>query len=211
MAGIILTYLPYYGRAEVTRQILKSKGVHFTDRTVTHEQWPAEKETGRFEFGQMPLLEIDGHRLVTSQAIERYVAVKYGLYPADPYQAYLVESVIDLKNDQNNKFVQLKFILKDEEAFTAWASTTFLENLKLIEARLVANGGGDGFIVGDSATWADYAIFQLLHESFYLPSNEQHKPHFEAATPKLKAFADRFLANDANLQAYIASRPAYPF
>jgi glutathione S-transferase len=210
MAGITLTYFPLYARAEVIRQILKSKGVDFTDKVVTFEQWPAEKASGVYEFKQMPLLEIDGHRLVTSQAIERYVAVKYGLYPADPYQAYLVESVIDLKNDQFQKFAQFKFVLKDEEALANWASTTFLENLKLIEARLVANGGGDGFIVGDSATWADYAIFQLLHESFYLPSNEQHKPHFEAATPKLKAFADRFLANDANLQAYIASRPAYP-
>jgi glutathione S-transferase len=211
MAGVTLTYFPLYARGETTRQILKSKGVDFTDNVVTFEQWPAEKASGRFEFGQMPLLEIDGHSLVTSQAIERYLARKYGLYPADPYQVYLVESVIDLKNDQVNKFVQFKFVLKDEEALTKWASTTFLENLKLVEARLVANGGGDGFFVGDSATWADYSLFQFLHDSFYLASNEQYKQYFEAATPKLKAFVDRFLANDANLQAYIASRPAYQF
>jgi glutathione S-transferase len=102
MAGISLIYFPYYGRAETTRQMLKSKGVDFTDNIVTSEQWPAEKASGRFAFGQMPLLEIDGHSLVTRQAIERYVARKYGLYPADPYQAYLVESVIDLKIDQDN-------------------------------------------------------------------------------------------------------------
>jgi glutathione S-transferase len=209
MTEITLTYFPLYGRAETTRQMLRSKGVDFTDNVVTFEQWPAEKVSGRFEFRQMPMLEIDGHSLVTSQAIERYVAVKYGLYPEDAYQAYLVESIIELKNEQVNKFVVIKFKLKDEEAMRKWASTTFLKNLKLVEARLVTNGGGHGFFVGDSATWADFSIFQFLHDGFYLPSNEQYKQEFEAATPILKAFVDRFLANDARLAEWIARRPAY--
>jgi glutathione S-transferase len=155
--------------------MLRSKGVDFTDRVVTFEHWPAEKVSGHFEFRQMPMLEVDGHRLVTSQAIERYVAVKYGLYPEDAYQAYLVESIIDLKNDQVNKFHEFKFVLKDEAAMRQWVSIEFRENLKLIEARLVANGGGHGFFVGDSATWADFSIFQFLHDGFYLPSKVQYK------------------------------------
>jgi glutathione S-transferase len=211
MTEITLTYFPLYGRAETTRQMLRSRGVDFTDHVVTFVHWPAEKVSGRFEFRQMPMLEIDGHRLVTSQAIERYVARKYNLYPTDPHQAYLVESIIDLKNDQVNKFHLFKFVLKDEEAMRQWVSIEFLENLKLIEARLVANGGGHGFFVGHSATWADFSIFQFLHDGFYLPSNVQCRPDFEAATPKLKAFVDRFLANDARLAGWVERRPAYEF
>jgi glutathione S-transferase len=209
MARIILTYFFTYGRAETTRQMLKSKGVEFEDVRLTYEQWPSLKPT--LEFGQVPQLEIDGHKLVTSQAIERYVAVKYGLYPADPYQAYLVESVIDLKNDQVNKAVYFRFVAKDEEGFLKWASSDLIEKLKLIEARLIANNGGDGFFVGDSATWADFSIFTFLHGAFYRPETEARKGLFEAATPKLKAFVDRFLANDARLAAWIAERPAAPY
>jgi hypothetical protein len=36
-----------------------------------------------------------------------------------------------------------------------WCTTEFLEHLKHIEARLVVNGEGDGFFIGDSAIWAD--------------------------------------------------------
>jgi glutathione S-transferase len=106
---------------------------------------------------------------------------------------------------------QLQYVLKDEEAYRQFASVEFLENLKLIEARLMANGGAHGFFVGDSATWADYSLFQFLHDTFYLPTNVQNKPGFEAATPKLKAFVDRFLANDARLAEWIETRPAYEY
>jgi glutathione S-transferase len=208
MAGIVLHYFPAYGRAEATRMMLKSKGVEFEERLYTFEEWGAAKSS--FEFHQMPMLEIDGFKLVTSQAIERYVAHKYGLYPEDPYQAYLVDSVVDLKADQVVKIMTLKYVTKDDEAFTKWASTGFIDNLKLIEARLVANGGGDGFFVGSHATWADFSLFQFLHRAFSHPETvAMLPPHIDAAVPKLKAFVDRFLANDANLSAYIAARPHY--
>jgi glutathione S-transferase len=116
-----------------------------------------------------------------------------------------------LKNDQVNKFHEFLFVLKDEAAMRQWVSFEFLENLKLIEARLVANRGGHGFFVGDSATWADFSIFQFLHDGFYLPSKVQYKQDFEAATPRLKAFVDLFLANDARLAGWVERRPAYEY
>jgi glutathione S-transferase len=122
-----------------------------------------------------------------------------------------VESIIDLKNDQDNKIAMFKWVLEDEEALKQWASSTLPDKLKLIEARLVANGGGDGFFVGDSATWADYSLFQFLHDRFYLHNSISDKASFEAATPKLKAFVDRFLANDSRLQEWIAVRPVTSF
>eukprot|EP00359_Climacostomum_virens_P000529 CAMPEP_0204900074 /NCGR_PEP_ID=MMETSP1397-20131031/2241_1 /ASSEMBLY_ACC=CAM_ASM_000891 /TAXON_ID=49980 /ORGANISM="Climacostomum Climacostomum virens, Strain Stock W-24" /LENGTH=211 /DNA_ID=CAMNT_0052068145 /DNA_START=57 /DNA_END=692 /DNA_ORIENTATION=- len=211
MAAVTLHYFPLYARAETARIILKSKGVEYVENVITFEHWPSVKQSGDYEFHQLPLLEIDGHKLVTSGAIERYLSRKYSLYPEDPYQAYLVESVIDLKNDQVNKFVFFKFTTKDEEGLAKWASTQFIDNLKLIEARLVANGGGDGYFVGAHATWADFSLFQFLHDAFYRPENEQHKPYFEAATPKLKAFVDRFLATEPHVAEWIASRPQYTF
>lgn len=209
--AVVLHYFPLYARAEITRLMLHAKGIEFEDRHITFEQWPAEKGTGNFEFNQLPMLEIDGHKLVTSIAIERYVARKVGLYPEDPYQAYQVESIVDLKNDQVQKIAYFKFVAKDEEGLMKWGTTTFLDNLKLIEARLVANGGGDGYFVGTTATYADYSLFNFLHQAFYRPETEAHKPHLEAVAPKLKAFVERFLANEPGVSAYIASRPHFPF
>lgn len=209
LESVVFHYFPLYGRGETTRLLLKTKGVAFEDRTISFDQWPTEKNSGRFEFGQLPLLEIDGHKLVTSFGIESYLARKFGLYPQDPHRAYLVESIIDLKNDQVNKAVHFKFVAKDEDGLKNWAATTLIDNLKLVEARLVANAGGDGYFVGEHATWADYALFQFLHDSFYRPGSEELKVVFEAALPKLKAFVERFLEKEPGVGAYIASRPQY--
>lgn len=207
--AVVFHYFPLYARGEATRLILKANGVEFEDRVISFEQWPAEKTSGNFEFGQLPMLEIDGHKLVTSFGIERYLSRKFDLYPEDPYQAYLVESLIDLKNDQVNKAVYFKFVAKDEDGLKEWARTTLLDNLKNVEARLIANGGGDGYFVGDRVTWADYSLFQFLHDGFYGPETERLRAIFEERLPKLKAFVERFLANQPGVADYIANRPKY--
>jgi glutathione S-transferase len=210
MADIVLHYFPLYARGEAIRQMLKSKGVEFTDKHISYEHWPTELASGNYEFKHLPMLEIDGLKLVTSQACERYVAQKYGLLPEDPYELYLVESLIDLKNDQVAKFIQFRFVLKDEEALTDWMSTGLVEVLKLIEARLLANDASCRHFVGSSVTWADYSIFQFLHDTFYLPESIELRPLFEAATPKLKEFLTHFVEADANLEVWLVERPKFP-
>jgi hypothetical protein len=61
---IILHYFDGFGRGEVIRQILKSKGEEFEDRRFTDETWPDEKHSGNYDFLQLPMLEIDGYKLV---------------------------------------------------------------------------------------------------------------------------------------------------
>jgi glutathione S-transferase len=107
------------------------------------------------------MLEIDGHRLVTSISIERYLATKFGLYPADPYLAYLVDSIVDYENDAYEQVVQFFVVNKDQEGLVNWFAHDVKARLAVIEARLVSNHGGDGFFVGEHKTWADFAVFQV--------------------------------------------------
>ena len=73
--------------------LLKYLKIEFVDHRVSFEEWPSFKETGVCEFGQLPMLEMEGKTFVTGRAIARYIAMKNGLYPTSPKEIYEVESV----------------------------------------------------------------------------------------------------------------------
>jgi glutathione S-transferase len=206
-----LHYFGGRGRGEVIRFLLHSNGVQYEETNFTFASWPEAKATGIYEFGQIPMLEIDGHRLVTSTSIERYVAKKFGLYPEDAYLSYLVDSIVDFKNDVFTKIVQFMFVKKDMEGLAAWFAHDVKASLAIFEARLVSNHGGDGFFVGEHKTLADYEVFEFIYDIFFLAGQEARKAVLAEVAPKLLAFTERFLASDAALQSYIASRPESPF
>ena len=202
-----LHYFEAHGRAETIRTLLKGAGVEFEDRQHPREEWTSIKLSGDFEFDQMPMLEIDGHKLVQTRSIERYVAQKNGLYPSDPYHVYLVESLLDLKDDLINQIVKFRMILNDEAGLLNFFQNELPKYLQKIQKRLEANHGGNGFFVGESATVADYSIFQLLHDFLLRASKKDHgEALVTSAAPKLKEFADRFLESNEHLRNYLASR-----
>ena len=45
----------------------------------------------RFQYGQVPALEVGGRKLVQSAAILRYIGKQCGLYPEDPLDAAQVQ------------------------------------------------------------------------------------------------------------------------
>ena len=77
-----LYYFNLKGRAESIRAILSIAKVPFEDVRVPFEEFAKMKEAGKFEFGQMPALELeDGRILSQSLSIIRWCGKKYGLYP----------------------------------------------------------------------------------------------------------------------------------
>ena len=65
MSAVKLTYFAGRGRAEQIRLALHHAKIDFEDEKLSFEAWPVKRaELGDyFEFGQMPVLEIDGHKL----------------------------------------------------------------------------------------------------------------------------------------------------
>ena len=88
-------YFPSYGRAEPIRMLLAHAKVDFENAHYTHETLRAAKETGILEFGQMPVLEVDGKFYSQSQAILRLLGKQHGYYPANAYEAWRVDSTCD--------------------------------------------------------------------------------------------------------------------
>ncbi|XP_070548581.1 S-crystallin 4-like [Ptychodera flava] len=202
-----LVYFNIRARAETSRMIFADAGVEYEDVRVATEQWPAEKASGKYPFGQMPCLEIDGKfTLAQSRAIGRYLANEYGFAGKDNLEKAKVDMVIDVFEDiyvgvkniifekDETKKVQIKaeFVVKADSILTA------------LEKLLIANNGGNGFLVGDSVTWADFELFVRM----------EYAPLYDAAIldryPKLKALVKR-VSSIPEIAAWLTKRPKTEF
>ena len=95
-----LYYFNLYGRAEMIRMALHKAGVEFEDKRVSGDSWKELKESGKLEFGQVPMLELaDGTQLVQSGAILNYIGAVYKLKHDDPMVCYNAQKCVDLSHE----------------------------------------------------------------------------------------------------------------
>ncbi|KAI6242341.1 Glutathione S-transferase [Aphelenchoides fujianensis] len=79
------TYLTVRGFGEVSRLILHHAGVKFEDVRFDRDEF-VKNHKKDFPAGQVPLLEVDGHRISQSGAIVRFLARRFGLEGADEFE-----------------------------------------------------------------------------------------------------------------------------
>mmetsp|Transcript_25167 Transcript_25167/g.54786 ORF Transcript_25167/g.54786 Transcript_25167/m.54786 type:complete len:201 (-) Transcript_25167:97-699(-) len=72
-----------------TEPIWENRGLSRSD------EFEELKANGKLLYGQVPLLEIDGHHLVQSQSIIRYLAHKHNLQGSTPKEAALCDMVAE--------------------------------------------------------------------------------------------------------------------
>ncbi|KAL4675833.1 hypothetical protein H8959_009978 [Pygathrix nigripes] len=79
--------LHYYnarGRMESIRWLLAAAGVEFEEKFLkSAEDLDKLRNDGCLMFQQVPMVEIDGMKLVQTRAILNYIASKYNLYGKD--------------------------------------------------------------------------------------------------------------------------------
>ena len=83
-AGINIAYFNLYARAEFLRMMCEHSKTAWTDERIEKADWPALKASGRFAFGSLPEVTIDGVAMNQSKAAARALAVKLGYYSTDP-------------------------------------------------------------------------------------------------------------------------------
>ena len=170
-----LFYFDIYGRAESIRFLLSHAKVEYENVLINGEVLKELKESGKLEFGQVPMLETeDGKNLVQSWAILRFLGRKYGYYPEDPETAWKIDSTIDAVEDYLNAYFKVNFE-KDEEK-KAIHKEAWLKMLPVwvtaIEKRITSNGGK--YVAGEKITIADFALATI---GFNMLLNEAN-PHY---------------------------------
>ncbi|KAJ9459114.1 Glutathione S-transferase 1 [Diplonema papillatum] len=166
MPALKVMYFPMSGRAEPTRLALKLGGIDFED---SHPNWAEMKP--KVTPLQLPLLEVEGKLISQSSAQTRYACklAKFEgkpLYPEDPYQALLVDELVDkvydfmaplmptfVISDQKEKEAKRAELMVKGSPSEKWAS-----HIDSVLAKSTS-----GFAVGDSLTMADLAIFLFIN------------------------------------------------
>ena len=206
-------YFNGYGRAEAIRIALAHAKVPFENVNIAFgEEFAKAKASGNLEFGQLPVLEVDGKFLSQSISILRYVGLKYGYYPVeDPELAWRVDSTIDSLGDILNAFYKAAFgdpALKPE-LFKTFFGSTVPAWLAVMSKRLQANSSKT-FIAGDKITIADFSLAAWAY-TIYLNDLSEYKDQVGpliAQHPELDAY---FKGLGEILKDYLASRPQCPW
>src|SRR4051794_10670016 len=98
-----LYYFDVYGRGEAIRALLSLAKVPFEDVRLDYEKFMKLKSEGKFEFGQIPVLENNGKQYNQTNSVLRYLGKQYGYYPTDNELAWKVDSSCDALADFMNK------------------------------------------------------------------------------------------------------------
>ncbi|MAY01563.1 MAG: glutathione S-transferase [Gammaproteobacteria bacterium] len=159
MSNIRLTYFDFDGgRGEPIRLALSIAGIEFEDRRITFKDFPSLLST--FPLGCIPILEMDGETWTQCNALLRYFGKKAGLYPEDPWQAYLCDEILDIMEDVSDA-IGKTFGLEGEalkQGREAVAAGMFSKALSLLDKRLQAAGGE--YFADKQLTIADLKVFE---------------------------------------------------
>ena len=206
MTSYKLTYFDFDGgRAEPIRIAFHAAGIEFEDNRLSFPEFAEMRNTTRFN--SVPVLEIDGAAVTQSNAINRFVGKKAGLYPDDDLQALYCDEAMDALEDVMHYIVPT-FGLEGEELkkareklVTGWLSV-YLRGL----GELLARGGGEYF-ADNRLTMADLKVF-VQTRSLRAGTLDHVPGHIvERLAPGLVEHQSR-VESDPLVAAYYAARKA---
>ena len=205
-----LYYFDIYGKGEAARILLHTAKVEYEDVRYSFEEWGStHKKSGKFEFEQLPDLELDGHMYAQSQAILRLLGKRYGYYPENPIAAWQVDSTLDANADITN--ASYKYLLENDEEKKKAAQENFVKNVfpqfaAILEKRIAANSSKH-HLVGESLTIADFAIGAQFYSIVLNEASPAHKELTEILNqhPTLKDYIHHLGSH--HFKEYLASRP----
>uniref|UniRef100_A0A670IUJ4 glutathione transferase n=1 Tax=Podarcis muralis TaxID=64176 RepID=A0A670IUJ4_PODMU len=103
-----LYYFNGRGRMESIRWLLAAAGVEFEEQLIeTKEYLEKLKHGGDLLFQQVPMVEMDGMKMVQSRAILNYIAAKYNLSGKDVKQRAWIDMYCEGTMDLNELIMML--------------------------------------------------------------------------------------------------------
>uniref|UniRef100_U3ET11 glutathione transferase n=1 Tax=Micrurus fulvius TaxID=8637 RepID=U3ET11_MICFL len=181
-----LHYFNGRGRMETIRWMLAAAGIEFEEQYIDSKAALEKlKNDGWLLFKQVPMVEIDGMKLVQTRAILNYIAGKYNLYGKDLKERALIDMYCEGAVDLNEGIMMLHFRpadTKEKELQTVLekASTRYFP----VYEKVLKDHGQD-FLVGKQLSRADV---QLLESILMV---EELNADILSTFPLLKAFKGR--------------------
>jgi len=156
----VLTYFDGRGRAEIIRMMLCAGNIKFKEVDLTERQEMLKLiADGDLMYNQVPLLEIDGMKLVQTNAISNYVATKAGLNGKDAKEKAMIDMYFEGTRDMFQALLPMLFMGSEEDCI-AKAEAGIDKKLPIYEKAL--ENSSSGFLVGSGLTMADIGLMEVL-------------------------------------------------
>ncbi len=164
------------GRAELTRLNFVYSQIPFNDYRLSLPEYLSMRNQEKLPFQQLPILMVGETIISQSCAMARYAAKISGLYPSDDIKAALSDMIVDAWRDLLDLFYAChvdrvtkegKFVMtmrSDEERvdkLNEFFNVILPAHFNTFE-ELISNNKNSPFLIGESVTWADLAVFDLL-------------------------------------------------
>lgn len=146
---------------ESIRWLLAAAGVEFDEEFIeTREQY--EKLLPDLLFEQVPMVEMDGVKMVHSRAIQSYIAEKYNLYGKDIKERLLIDMYVEAANDLMMLITPIAFLDTDEREKRIELLFKRATNRYFPVFEKVLRDHGQDFLVGNQFSWADVLLFEAI-------------------------------------------------
>ncbi|NXY24921.1 GSTA3 transferase, partial [Atrichornis clamosus] len=184
-----LYYFDGRGKMESIRWLLAAAGVEFEEEFLeTREQYEKLLQGGSLLFQQVPLVEIDGMRMVQTRAILSYIAAKYNLYGKDLKERALIDMYVGGTDDLMGFILMFPFLSAEDKekqrATIVQKATSRYFPVVFLYISVLKDHGQD-FLVGNNFSWADVHLLEAILMV------EEKKPDVLSGFPQLQAFKAR--------------------
>ncbi|XP_002195892.2 glutathione S-transferase [Taeniopygia guttata] len=181
-----LHYINGRGRMEPIRWLLAAAGVEFEESYLEKkEDLTKLQKDGSLLFQQVPMVEIDGMKLVQTRAIANYIATKYNLYGKDMKERALIDMYVEGMFDLNELLLKNRYLPADqkEQHFANMMDKATNRYFPVFEK--VLKDHGKDFLVGNQLSRADVQLLEIILMA------EEYQPDVLAKFPLLQSFKAR--------------------
>ncbi|NP_001164569.1 glutathione S-transferase Yc isoform X1 [Oryctolagus cuniculus] len=181
-----LHYFNARGRMESIRWLLTAAGVEFEEKCMkTREDLEKLRKDGVLMFQQVPMVEIDGMKLVQTRAIFNYIADKHNLYGKDIKERALIDMYTEGIVDLNELILTRPFLPPEEQEAKLAQIKDKAKNRYFPAFEKVLKSHGQDYLVGNKLSKADILLVELLYNV------EELNPGATASFPLLQALKTR--------------------
>lgn len=174
------------GRMESVRWLLAAAGVEYEEKFIhTNEDLEKLRSDGVLMFQQVPMVEVDGMKLVQTRAIMNYFSSKYNLYGKDMKERALIDMYAEGVADLDEIVLHYPYIPPGEKEASLAKIKDKARNRYFPAFEKVLKSHGQDYLVGNRLSRADVYLVQVLYHV------EELDPSALANFPLLKALRTR--------------------